>query len=121
MRPTSMKTLLSLALLIALPVFANEPDSKGLDALRQAADQGNADAQYELGILYEFGYHFPDHKSSAYIWYSRAAEQGSTLAAKRRDALKGQLSASEIERTQAMAKSQTAAPGPTASPTPTTQ
>jgi TPR repeat protein len=116
MRPHGMKNLLLVLLFIALPTFAADPATAGLEALRLAAEQGNADAQYELGILYEFGYHFSDHNSAAYGWYSRSAEQGNALAAKRRDILKSQLSPAEIERSQALTKSQSpaAAPGSTA-------
>lgn len=113
MRPLAIKIFLLFALLVASPAFADDAESKGLDALRHAAEQGNADAQYELGILYEFGYNFTDHKASAYVWYSRAAEQGNALAAKRRDTLKGQVSAAEIDRANASLK---APPVPTPAP-----
>ncbi len=107
-----MKTLLFAMLFIAAPVFAGESDTASLEVLRQAAEQGNTDAQYELGILYEFGYHFPDHKAAAYAWYSRAAEHGSALAAKRRDVLKAELSAADMERSQALLKSPPAVSAP---------
>ncbi len=117
MRPPGMKNLFLAFLLIALPTFAADPTTAGLEAVRVAAEQGNADAQYELGVLYEFGYNFTDHKSAAYGWYSRSAEQGNALAAKRRDILKSQLSAAEIERSQALTKSQSPATAPASTAT----
>lgn len=98
MRSRGMKNVLFAILLTSAAAFAADPDSAGLESLRQAAVQGSVDAQYELGILYEFGYDFTDHKAAAYAWYDRAAEQGSAPAARRRDALKAQLSAAEIGR-----------------------
>lgn len=100
-----MKTLILASLLIALPALAADGDSASLEALRAAAEQGQADAQYELGILYEFGYNFPDHKAAAFAWYSRAADQGNERAAMRRDLLKAELGPAEAERARAAAAS----------------
>lgn len=95
-----MKRLLVLALLLVLPaVAADEPAD--LAALRAAAEQGQAQAQYELGVLYEFGFGSPDHKVEAYVWYSRAAAGGSRVAAERRENLRPQLAPEELERAQA--------------------
>lgn len=99
-----MKKIVLASLLVALPVLAAAADSDGLKALRAAAERGQADAQYELGILYEFGYRFPDHKAAAFAWYSRAAEQGNAAAARRRDLLEKELSAAELERARTWTK-----------------
>ena len=40
------------------------------------AGQGNADAQYELGIMYAEGRGVPQHDAVAFAWYRQAAEQG---------------------------------------------
>jgi TPR repeat protein len=117
MQPLGMKNLLLTLSLIAFPIFAADPTTAGLEAVRVAAEQGNADAQYELGVLYEFGYNFTDHKSAAYGWYGRSAEQGNALAAKRRDMLKSQLSTAEIERSQALTTSQSPATAPSSAAT----
>jgi TPR repeat protein len=110
--PLRMKISPFALLFIAFQALAVEPDSAGLETLRQAAERGDVDAQYELGILYEFGYNFTDHNAAAYAWYSRAAEQGSALASKRRDILKSQLSADEVARAQTLIKTKVAAPAP---------
>lgn len=91
------KTLLAVAigLLLAGPVRA--VDETALQALRSAAAQGNVDAQYEMGVLYEFGFNMPDNLPSALAWYMAAADQGDARAIKRRDLLQGQLSAAEVE------------------------
>lgn len=98
------KGLAVLVLAATFPAFAADPDSPSLETLRKAAEQGSADAQYELGILYEFGFNFPDHKAAAYAWYSKAAEQGNAIAAKRRDVVKGQLSSAELDRANTLIK-----------------
>jgi TPR repeat protein len=100
MKARLIKNLLFAMAFAAVPLWAAEEDSASLAALRAAAQQGQADAQYELGILYEFGYNFPDHAIDAYVWYSRAADQGNAAAAKRRDLLKAQLSPAELQRAQ---------------------
>jgi len=40
------------------------------------AEQGNADAQYNLGIMYDNGYGVPQDYAEAVRWYRLAAEQG---------------------------------------------
>ncbi len=101
---SAIKRLLCVALLLVAPAFAAEPDTASLEALRAAAEQGQADAQYELGILYEFGYHFPDHKLMAYAWYTRAAAQGNAAAAKRRDLLQAELGPARAEQAHKLIK-----------------
>ena len=47
---------------------------------RKAADQGNADAQYNLGFAYDGGQGIPEDKAKAAKWYRKAADQGNALA-----------------------------------------
>jgi hypothetical protein len=107
-----MKYLWMTALLIAGPALAEAPDASNLEALKRAAEQGQADAQYELGVLYEFGFKFPDHKAAAFAWYNRAAEQGNAQAATRRDALKPKLTPAERERAATLAPAAPMTPAP---------
>ncbi|MDR2220364.1 MAG: sel1 repeat family protein [Methylobacillus sp.] len=44
--------------------------------LRKAAEQGNVDAQLELGWMYENGKGVPQDYKEAITWYRKAAEQG---------------------------------------------
>jgi TPR repeat protein len=48
--------------------------------LRALAEQGNAEAQFNLGLLYDRGRDVPRDKSEALRWYRRAAMQGDTFA-----------------------------------------
>ncbi|MDR1818155.1 MAG: sel1 repeat family protein [Puniceicoccales bacterium] len=42
---------------------------------RQAAEAGSARAQFQLGVIFDFGYGFPQNPSEAFKWFLRAAEQ----------------------------------------------
>lgn len=58
-----------------------------------AARHGLANSQFNLGILYESGLGTAKNIVEAYKWFSLAAKQGDTEAAKRREAVRPQLSA----------------------------
>lgn len=88
---------------IATPVLATD-DPAGLEQLRAAAEAGKADAQLELGILYEYGFRKPDHLVPALSWYLRAAESGQADAARRRDALMAKLKPDEIDEAKRLAQ-----------------
>jgi uncharacterized protein len=45
-----------------------------------AADQGDASAQNNLGVLYANGQGVPQDDAMAVFWYTQAAEQGHALA-----------------------------------------
>jgi uncharacterized protein len=51
-----------------------------VQALRASAEQGNAEAQFHLGLLYDHGRGLPKNKDEALRWYRRAAMQGDTFA-----------------------------------------
>jgi TPR repeat protein len=44
------------------------------------AEEGNWEAQYELGIMYYSGYGVPKNRAEAVKWYRKAAEQGHQYA-----------------------------------------
>ena len=81
--------LLAIALVLATVGFAEAgPFEDGLAAYedgdiseavklwRQAAEQGNAKAQYELGVFYADGEGVPQDYAEAAKWFRLAAEQG---------------------------------------------
>jgi hypothetical protein len=49
---------------------------------RPLADTGNATAQYNMGVLFEFGLGLPADPSEAARWYRLGAEQGNAFAQK---------------------------------------
>ncbi len=48
--------------------------------LRPLAEQGNASAQFNLGVMYENGQGVPRDYAEAVKWYRLAAEQGDVIA-----------------------------------------
>ena len=51
-----------------------------IDAIRLAAEQGDADAQYNLGTMYATGQGLSQNNAEAARWYRLAAEQGDANA-----------------------------------------
>lgn len=118
------KAVAVLILGLIAPLLASAQDLASLEQMRQAAQKGSADAQIEMGILYEFGYNMPKNDVNALAWYQLAAEQGNPLAVKRRDTLKARMKPDEIEAAQKLSqeltaqKPQAAATPPVAEPAP---
>ena len=48
--------------------------------LRPLADQGNADAQFMVGVLYANGLGVPEDRAKSIAWFQKAAEQGNVDA-----------------------------------------
>lgn len=113
MKPATVFLILGL---IATPLPAGAQDLTSLEKMRQEAAQGSADAQLEMGILYEFGFNMPKNNVTALAWYLRAVEQGSALAAKRRDQIMAGMKPEEIEAAQKLSQ-ELAAPAPPATTT----
>jgi TPR repeat protein len=51
-----------------------------LREIRPLAEQGHADAQHNLGVMYDKGYGVPENDAEAVKWYRKAAEQGEVEA-----------------------------------------
>jgi TPR repeat protein len=100
--PMVKKTWLVMAFMLLLPVIGAAQDEASLEQLRQAATAGNAEAQLEIGILYEFGYNMPKNDVTALAWYLQAADHGNVLAVARRDQLKSKMKPQDIEAAEKM-------------------
>jgi TPR repeat protein len=61
---------------LALPLAPCFADSLSLAEIRTKAEQGNAEAQYNLGKMYYDGDGVPQDSAEAVKWYRKAAEQG---------------------------------------------
>ena len=57
-----------------------EVSASPVQGLRLLAEQGNAEAQFNLGLLYDRGHGVPKDKREALRWYRLAAAQGDTFA-----------------------------------------
>jgi TPR repeat protein len=99
--------ILFLTVFVAAAAVA-EDEPAGLSVLRAQAEAGSAEAQVELGILYEYGFRMPDNLVPALAWYMRAAESGSTGAVHRRDALAARLTAAQVDEAKRLAAEITA-------------
>jgi len=49
---------------------------KAAEPFRQAAEQGNAQAQNDLGVMFENGFGVQRDLTEAFNWFTRSAEQG---------------------------------------------
>jgi hypothetical protein len=54
----------------------------------KAAEQGNANAQYNLGLMYNSGEGIPQNDAEAVNWWRKAAEQGLEAAKSLLDKMK---------------------------------
>jgi TPR repeat protein len=72
--------------------------------IRPLAEQGDANAQYALGIYYENGLGVPQDRVKAYMWLSLAASQGRENAASVRDLAARLMSSAEIDEAQQLAR-----------------
>ena len=63
----------------ALLAFQSAAASQ-FDEMKALADQGDADAQVNLGVMYDVGDGVPKSDAEAVKWYRKAADQGDTGA-----------------------------------------
>ncbi len=69
------------SLLICLLLFTcSVHAADDLEALKRAAEQGDALAQFNLGVMYVKGEGVPEDDAKAVYWYRKAAEHGDALA-----------------------------------------
>ena len=91
MRRTSTAFILIISLFMAGPAIAGpfEDALKACDRgdhmteyglIESLADQGNASAQYHLGVMYDDGHGVPQDYNKAIKWYGKAADQGNASA-----------------------------------------
>ncbi|MDO5357057.1 MAG: tetratricopeptide repeat protein, partial [Conchiformibius sp.] len=56
-----------------------QDDEQAVAWFRKAAEQGMADAQFNLGMMYEHGEGVAQDDEQAVAWFRKAAEQGNAL------------------------------------------
>ena len=77
---TSLRVCMCSTFTLALVVFgtfaSNAQEGRELDAsaLRTSAEQGDADAQYKLGVCYEYGEGVGKDMTEAEEWYHKAVK-----------------------------------------------
>ena len=72
--------------------------------IRPLAEQGDANAQYNLGVLYDNGLGVPQDKISAYMSLSLSAAQGRNGAAAFRDLIARRMTPAQIAEAQKRAR-----------------
>ena len=80
-----------------------ENDAEAVKWFRKAADQGFADAQFNLGVMYGNGEGVPESYVRAYVWLSMAKTQGYENAKKAVEIVKNQMTKQQISEAQALA------------------
>src|SRR5580692_9857155 len=87
-----------LALSAAVRAFAAGALPPELESLHARAENGNAIAQYNLGLAYAYGRGVPVDRVEAFVWLSLAVEQGTT--GKDLDSLQARMSPDELTAAQ---------------------
>src|SRR5512135_1758274 len=72
--------------------------------IRPLAEQGDANAQYNLGVFYDNGLGVPQDKVRAYMWFSLSAAQGREGAAAFRDLIARLMTPAQIAEAQKLAR-----------------
>lgn len=80
--------------LAELILWRNNPEHA--ERVREEAESGNVHAQYALGLMYAEGRGIKQDEIQAYVWLSRAVEQGDQDAATLRYVLLSQMDAGQI-------------------------
>jgi TPR repeat protein len=71
---------------------------------RLAADQGDADAQYNLGVCYAKGEGVPQDKVLAYMWHDLASANGLKRAERKKGQLEKRLTRQQIAEAQKLSR-----------------
>ena len=72
--------------------------------IRPLAEQGDANAQYKLGVLYDNGLGVPQDKIRAYMWLNLSASQGREGAAAFRDLIARRMTPAQKEEAQKLTR-----------------
>jgi len=76
----SIELVLLALLALIQPLQAKDWPKEPLADVQQAAERGDADAQFSLGFRYDNGLGVPQDAAQAVVWYRKAAEQGHAMA-----------------------------------------
>ncbi len=104
-----------LMLRFATPVFADPLEgadaaikkrdyATALRLILPLAEQGDANAQYNLGVFYDNGLGVPQDKVRAYMWFNLSASQGREGAAAFRDLIARRMTPAQIAEAQKLAR-----------------
>ena len=85
-----------------------EDDREAVKWFRKAAEQGDASAQYNLGVMYANGEGVPEDYVKAYAWQppnpvNLAAAQGQKDVVKSKDRLRPKMTSAQVAKAQELA------------------
>jgi TPR repeat protein len=81
--------------------------------IRPLAEQGDARAQYTLGVFYDNGLGVPQDRVTSYMWFDLSAAQGKEGAAAFRDLIARRMTPAQIAEAQKLARERKSATRPT--------
>lgn len=84
--------------------FDRGDHSEAVRSWRVIAEKGDADAQYNLGVMYAVGNGVPQDYVLAHMWFNLAAAQGDADAAKVRVAITRRMTQEQVAEAQRMAR-----------------
>ena len=82
-----------------------EDDAAAVKWFRKAAEQGDAEAQFNLGAMYAKGEGVPEDYVRAFAWFNLAAAQGDENAEKAKDDIRHRMTAAQIAEAQELSAS----------------
>lgn len=80
-----------------------QSDREAVSLFRLVAEQGNANAQTSLGVMYDLGRGVPEDDVQGYAWLSIAASQNNEEARVWRDRLRSSMTATQLAAGQDLA------------------
>jgi TPR repeat protein len=84
--------------------FLSADDVEAVKWFRKAAEQGNAEAQLGLGVMYANGRGVPQNEVLAHRWWNLAGAQGHTIARKNMELIANYMTKEQIADAQRMAR-----------------
>ncbi|MEN8734596.1 MAG: tetratricopeptide repeat protein, partial [Lentimonas sp.] len=81
-----------------------EDDTEAVKWYRKAAEQGYAQAQYNLGMAYYYGHGVPEDYVESYMWLNLAAAQGDENAKHNKGILSKQMTREQIAEAQKLSR-----------------
>jgi len=69
-----------IALTLMVALFATLSYGQTFHKVKKSAEQGDAEAQFFLGYMYDYGEGTLTDKKQAFYWYQKSAEQGHAKA-----------------------------------------
>ena len=97
--PLFVKTLVCL---IAAMTVSNISYAQTYESTLRAAEQGDAQAQLRLGIMYDTGEGVPESDINAYVWMSLSAAQGDEDAKRFKNLVAIEMTREQISEAQSL-------------------